>query len=169
MADYATGSIGLGTLQTNNHPITINLLTAIAIPPSAPAGPSAEIDLILRKVSYYSRLNRIISYLNNDIGAALDLEKAAEIACMERTSFSRFFKRVAGITFREFLQRWRIAIAIQLLAASDDSILQIALAIGFNSISAFERTFRKITALSPSVYRRQLLGELLPACPANER
>lgn len=113
---------------------------------------------MLRKLNYYSRLRKVVTYLEGNPGEPITLTQAARIACMERTSFSRLFSRAAGITFRDFLQQWRVAIAQEQISGSDGSLTEIAYASGFESMSAFERTFKKITMLNPSEYRRQLLA-----------
>src|SRR5215510_15463166 len=108
-----------------------------------------EKDLILKRLNYHSRLRRVMIYLTDNATAEITLQIAARVACMEKTSFSRFFSRAVGITFREFLQRWRIAIAVNQILNSDASLTEIAYSAGFASMSAFERTFKKITTLSP--------------------
>jgi AraC-like DNA-binding protein len=130
-----------------------------ALSSPAPAAPWQDKELVLKKLNYYSRLQRIAAYLKLHATDPLSLEQAAKIACMERTSFSRFFSQAVGVTFREFLQQWRIEIAIDLMLKSDVSLTEIAFAAGFESISSFERTFKKLTTLNPSEYRRLLLEQ----------
>lgn len=154
----AVGGVAIHKAEPVNRVTTLSIPTATTIQSLASDRAVAEVELILKRLSYYARLNRILAYLQNDIAAPISLGQAAGMACMERTSFSRFFKRVVGITFREFMQRWRIAIALDQISASDHSITEIAFASGFDSMSAFERTFKKVTALSPSEYRRRLLA-----------
>ena len=120
---------------------------------------SPEKELILRRLAYHSRLRRVVAYLDDHATEPLALDQAARIACMERTSFSRCFRRVCGITFREFVQRWRIAIAVQQMLQSDTSLTEIAYLVGFESLSTFERTFKRVTARRPSEYRKYLLAK----------
>ena len=122
------------------------------------AGRWPDKELILKKLNYYSRLKRVLAHLGEHATEPMALDQAAKIACMERTSFSRLFSRVAGITFREFLQQWRIAIAVEYMVQSDVSLTEIAYLVGFESMSAFERTFKKVTTLNPSEYRKLLLA-----------
>lgn len=116
-----------------------------------------ERELILKKLNYYSRLKRVLAYLEDHATDPITLDQAARIACMERTSFSRFFSQAVGITFRHFLQQWRIELAVELMLKSDASLTEIAHAVGFDSMWAFEQTFKKITKLNPSSYRKHLL------------
>jgi AraC-like DNA-binding protein len=115
--------------------------------------------VILRRLNYYSRLKRLVAYMSMHPKKQISLNLAATVACMGRTAFSRFFKRTVGITFREFVQRWRTGMAVQLMLESDRGLYDVACEVGFHNLSAFERTFKKVTSFTPSEYRRRLLAE----------
>ncbi|HET6841690.1 MAG TPA: helix-turn-helix domain-containing protein [Candidatus Angelobacter sp.] len=117
-----------------------------------------EDPLLLKKISYYSRLNKIKLYIQQP-DQIISLSKAAEIACMEKTAFAKFFKRTIGMTFYAFIQQCRIVTAIRHMMSSDLSIAAIAYNSGFGNISSFGRAFKKITGLTPSEYRRRLLAD----------
>lgn len=119
-------------------------------------GPQHD-PLIVMRLQYYARLRRLVSYIKDHISDPLDLEQAARIACMERTAFSRFFSKSVGITYHDFIQQWRISIAVDEMLRSDASITDLAFAVGFQSVNTFERAFKKITNLTPSEYKKQLL------------
>ncbi len=80
----------------------------------------------------------------------ISLNVAATVACMEKTAFSKFFKRTVGITFREFVQQWRTGMAVQLMLESDRGLYDVACEVGFHNLAAFERTFKKVTSFTPS-------------------
>ena len=67
---------------------------------------------------------------------------------------SRFFKQCTGISFTEYVNRYRIGEACGLLTNTDAAILQIAYDCGFDSLRSFNRNFTKIMAMTPSAYRR---------------
>jgi AraC-like DNA-binding protein len=116
--------------------------------------------VVLRRLNYYSRLRRLVAYMSMHPKKQISLNLAATVACMGRTAFSRFFRRTVGITFREFVQQWRTGMAVQLMLESDRGLDDVACEVGFHSLAAFERTFKKVTSFTPSEYRRRLLAEM---------
>lgn len=62
------------------------------------------------------------------------------------------------MTWRAALRRMRVLRAIELLAASKESITGIALDVGYSSPSAFQAAFRDLTGKSPSEYRAGFNG-----------
>jgi len=93
----------------------------------------------------------------------LTLAKVATVAQMSSSHFCRSFHCTTGLKFREFLGRTRIARVRQLLADPHNAIAESALAVGFQSISQFNRTFHKLVGQSPSEYRATLLARRLAA------
>ncbi|HPG86673.1 MAG TPA: helix-turn-helix transcriptional regulator, partial [Spirochaetales bacterium] len=69
------------------------------------------------------------------------------------SDFSRRFKERAGCPLFEFINRQRVARACALLKSSDLSIIEISEAVGYNSLSFFNRYFLRIVGLSPREYR----------------
>ena len=57
------------------------------------------------------------------------------------------------MTWRAVLRRMRVLGAIELLAASEDSVTGIAYAVGYTSLSAFNVAFRELTGRTPTEYR----------------
>src|SRR5687767_6353142 len=75
---------------------------------------------------YYERLRRVREHALSCPNEPLSLSKAAAIAGLERTAFSKFFHRKVGIRFREWHQDLRVQRAMALLESGDASITQIA-------------------------------------------
>lgn len=113
---------------------------------------------VWRRVEYFSCTRRIIEFLEKDLSAPAGLERLAELACMERTAFSRSFKRKTGMTPHEFVRAYRISHAAEMLRVSDCSVTEAAFGAGFGSLAAFERAFKRVTGALPSVYRADVLG-----------
>lgn len=59
-----------------------------------------------------------------------------------------------NITFTEYLNNYRISQACYLLKNSNQSIGEIAINCGYNSLRTFHRNFRKITEMTPNEYRK---------------
>ena len=75
--------------------------------------------------------------------------------------FSRRFKELSGMRFRDYLRYRKLAFALKRIRDTKDGILQIALDYGFSSNEAFTRAFKKIYGLTPSAYRRSPVPVLL--------
>ena len=82
------------------------------------------------------------------------LEELAVKVGMSRTSFAQQFKRLVGNTPMEYLTEWRMSLAYSKLQLSKDSILAIALDIGYQSEAAFSRAFKKMIGQSPKEIRK---------------
>jgi YesN/AraC family two-component response regulator len=94
-----------------------------------------------------------ISYIDNHFHEKVSLSKVAENCGMEATSFSRAFKNENGSTFREYLLRYRVKKAAELLRHTDAGVLEIACAVGFNDPSQFTRMFKRYFGATPSGFR----------------
>ncbi len=99
-------------------------------------------------------LNKIYEYIFNNFDKKIILSEVAEIANMNPSAFSRFFKRVNRKTFKEYVNEIRIGYACKLLTEHQYNITRICYESGFNNISNFNRQFKKITGRSPSEYLR---------------
>ncbi len=62
-------------------------------------------------------------------------------------------RRLFGLTPSQFIAKTRIAAASRLLRETDQSVADIALACGFYDHSAFTRTFRAMTGVTPTQFR----------------
>ena len=78
----------------------------------------------------------------------------ASFCGLSRFQFSRTFHAVFGITFREYLLRYRILAACERLREGKMPVTEIAYAVGFHDGSYFARMFRRYTGMLPSQYAR---------------
>jgi len=72
--------------------------------------------------------------------------------------FCKMFKKVTGINFTDYLSRVRIEKSKNLLLNPNLRVSEIAFEVGFQSLTHFNRVFKKILGQSPTEYRIQLLG-----------
>jgi len=86
-------------------------------------------------------------------GEALTLAAIAKHANVHSTTASRAFRSVLGISVMEYLTRYRLARAMQRLAETDDSILDIADDCGFGSAARFYEVFKRQTGMTPRHFR----------------
>ena len=88
----------------------------------------------------------------------LSLAQVAKAAGMSTFYFCKMFKKFTGLNFTDYLSRVRIEKAKNLLLNPNLRISEIAYAIGFQSLTHFNRVFKKIVGQSPTRYREQLRG-----------
>lgn len=109
--------------------------------------------------SYNSRrIEKIMTYLNNNFSENITLGDAAKIAGMAEVSFSRFFKFRTGKTFIETLNEVRLGHATRMLIDTTNSINEIAYKCGFNNMSNFNRIFKKKKLNTPKEYRQNYIS-----------
>jgi AraC-like DNA-binding protein len=123
---------------------------------------------VWKRAQYYSCTRKVLEYLEKEeksFDGSLGLREMAAIAGMERTAFSKAFKRKTGITLHEFIHAYRVSQAAMRMEASESSITDIAYTVGFDSLGTFERVFKKITGTTPRHYRLEVLHTSDPEQP----
>lgn len=114
------------------------------------------LEINWRSFDYYPPLDRIKRYTEEHYQEEIPLPCAAEIAGMEATYFSAFFRKKVGIRYTDWLSLLRISHAIRLIASRDQPIADIALAVGFNDLRTFQRAFKRITKMTAREYKEQV-------------
>ena len=105
-------------------------------------------------VPQFSGIMKAMAYMDNHLTDPLKLADLAAVAGISPNYFSTLFKRFCNMSPWEYLCARRTEKAISLiLADSGDTMLEIALACGFNNTANFNKTFRKLTGVTPSTYR----------------
>jgi len=84
----------------------------------------------------------------------LSLTKVAKFAHISANHLSEKFKEVTGINFVDYVAQIRVGKARDLLQNSNLRISEIAFAVGFQSLSQFNRVFKKFTRKSPTQFRK---------------
>src|SRR6266487_3678596 len=83
----------------------------------------------------------------------LSLTKVAKFSSISGNHLSEKFKEVTGINFVDYIARIRVGKARDLLQNPNLRISEIAFAVGFQSLSQFNRVFKKLTRKSPTQFR----------------
>jgi AraC family transcriptional regulator len=102
-----------------------------------------------------SRLKRVLKLIEDRFAEPLTLSELAAQACLSEFHFSRLFRAATGLTPYRYLMRRRVQAAEELLMQWQDSLLGIALRVGFGSQANFIRAFRQFNGITPSLYRAQ--------------
>ncbi|WP_370476360.1 AraC family transcriptional regulator [Tamlana flava] len=92
------------------------------------------------------------AYIFKNFNQDITLNKAAEIAHMNPSAFSRYFKRINQKTFSRYITEIRIGYACKLLLENKYNISAICYDSGFKNISNFNRQFKLIMNCTPSEY-----------------
>ena len=108
------------------------------------------------KALQHPQLGKVITQIHEQPGFAWTVENLAGIASLSRASFAAKFTEYVGETPLNYVAAWRIELAKSLLAKSHQSILHIALEVGYGSEAAFAKAFKRITGLSPGQYRKNI-------------
>jgi len=96
-----------------------------------------------------------ISAMHEEPARRWRLQLLAARAGMSRSSFALRFKQTVGASPMEYLARWRMLLAGDRLANSNDPVSVIALSLGYESESAFSTAFRRVMGCSPRQYSRE--------------
>ena len=102
------------------------------------------------------RLRLIHAFIDENYHRKIELNEMAEICFMTKEAFCRYFKKMTQYTFVEFLNRYRISHSKRYLMAGE-SVSEACYQSGFQSLSYFNRIFKKITQENPSTFRNRYL------------
>jgi AraC-like DNA-binding protein len=119
--------------------------------PSVPATGKKQTVVALPKW----RLMQVLRYIETNIGEPITLANLAATAGMSRMYFARQFRTTTGMRPHDFVLRKRIERAQQLLAATSDALVDIALSVGFKTQAHFTTVFKKVVGSTPNQWRRE--------------
>ena len=92
-------------------------------------------------------------FIHEHADEELSLTEVGKAVNISANHLSEKFKEVAGINFVDYVARIRVGKACDLLQNSNLRISEIAFAVGFQSLSQFNRVFKKLTRKSPTQFR----------------
>jgi AraC-like DNA-binding protein/ligand-binding sensor protein len=112
--------------------------------------------VIQRRNAEPPAITRAKEFINEHQADELSLISVANAANISTFYFCKMFKKATGLHFTEYLSRVRIEKAKNLLLNPNARITEIAYEVGFQSITHFNRVFKRVTGQSPSALREQL-------------
>ena len=107
------------------------------------------------------RIQSVATYVMAHYAHNIALDDIAAHIGMNRSAFCTFFKRNKGMTFSQFVTRYRLETACDLLINSHKLVSEICFAVGFNDLPHFNRVFKKEVGLSPTAYRKTAIETTL--------
>ena len=102
------------------------------------------------------QVKRVTAYMREFLDREIGLEELAGLVGLSQFHFCTAFRLATGVTPHQQLTALRMARARELLAEPGLSIIQVALAVGYQTPSAFTASFRKASRVTPSAFRRAL-------------
>lgn len=100
----------------------------------------------LRSIDQY-----IIGNLSENVGS-LDM---AQHLGLNASYFSRYFKRMTGENFTDYVHKFKMGIAAKMLENTDDMVESVAMKLGYYERSYFSKIFKKYTGVTPSELRNK--------------
>ena len=101
------------------------------------------------------RVLKVKEYILAHINDNLRLEQLSDLVGMTPTAFSRYFKLRTGKSLSEYIVDIRLGHAARSLVDTTDSISEICWSCGFNTLSNFNRLFRKRKGCTPTEFREK--------------
>lgn len=101
-----------------------------------------------------SKIFEIISFINENYMHKLMLTDITDSFFISVSYFTKTFKEATGFTFIEYLNNIRIKHAQYMLRKTDLLVSEVAVKVGFDSVTHFGRVFKNITGVSPLTYRK---------------
>ncbi|TFF35622.1 helix-turn-helix transcriptional regulator [Mucilaginibacter psychrotolerans] len=102
------------------------------------------------------RMGAIYEYIDANYNRKPDVNVVAGKVNLTTAAFCRYFKRQTNITFTDFVNQYRIDIAKNLLM-QDKNITETCYAVGFDSLSYFNKLFNKLVGQNPSEFKKSRL------------
>jgi AraC-like DNA-binding protein len=100
-----------------------------------------------------ARIRKARYFIHEHLGEELSLTRVANFVNISSNYLSEEFKRVTASNFVDYVARTRIEKACEFLSNSNLRISEIAFEVGFQSLSQFNRVFKKLSGKSPTEYR----------------
>jgi len=103
------------------------------------------------------RMGAVYEYIDANYNRKPDVKIVADKVHLTPPAFCRYFKRQTHMTFTDFVNQYRIDMAKNLLM-QDTNITEVCYAVGFESLSYFNKLFNKIVGENPSDFKKKWLA-----------
>ena len=100
------------------------------------------------------RLKRINQFIAEEYPRHIEIAEVAALSHLTNAAFCRYFKRMTHLTFTQYLNRYRVNQAQKMLLL-DHTVSEAGFACGFESLSYFNKTFRRVTGENPLQFKKR--------------
>ncbi len=101
-------------------------------------------------------IRKSIEEIHNNPRKKWKLNDLAKVSGLSRTIYAERFNKLTGTTPIHYLTQWRVEKAKKFLKNESISIDDVALQVGYSAGTSFQKTFKKLTGLTPSAYRKSM-------------
>jgi AraC-like DNA-binding protein len=101
------------------------------------------------------QIGRSLQSMHADLARPWTVAELAAEAGMSRSAYAQRFKQMLGEAPLEYLTRWRMYRACQMLQQTERKLMDVALAVGYDSDAAFHRAFKRVIGVAPGEFRRR--------------
>ena len=100
-------------------------------------------------------IGQALALLHTDPEQQWSLSSLARRAGLSRTRLAERFRHFLGESPMAYLARWRLRLGAELLQSTGDSVMEVAVAVGYGSEAAFNRAFKREFGCPPAQFRRK--------------
>jgi AraC-like DNA-binding protein len=139
-------------MEPERYQAAVSILESFALQ----LGESAHRLLFAHATHEPEAIRNAKSFIQRHLGEQMRLETVAAAVNVSPFHFCKLFKRATGLTFTDFVNRARVDKAKRMLMRPSTRITEVAYDVGFQSLSHFNRSFRRIADESPSEFRNRM-------------
>jgi AraC-like DNA-binding protein len=103
------------------------------------------------------RMGSVYKYIHANYNETPDVNEVAASVHLSTAAFCRYFKKQTKITFTDFVNQYRITQAKTLLL-QDKTVSEVCYEVGFDSLSYFNKLFKKLTGENPSAFKKRCVN-----------
>lgn len=97
-------------------------------------------------------IQKAVNYINNNYNRPITLNEVSNYVYLSSSYLSTLFKTEMNESFKNYLNKLRIEHSKSLLTTTNNSIIDVASAVGFDNQNYFSTVFKKYTNMSPKEY-----------------
>jgi AraC-like DNA-binding protein len=108
------------------------------------------------------RMGAVYEYIAAHFDEKPDVHEVASMVHLTTAAFCRYFKKQTNMTFTDFVNHYRVNQAKSYLL-HDKNVTETCFIVGFESVSYFNRTFKKVVGQGPSEFKKRYHSPLSKA------
>ncbi len=101
-------------------------------------------------------IHDLLDWIDNNLDSRLNIDTVSMRAGYSKWHLQRIFKEHTGYPLAEYIRAQKLQKSVERLAHSDEPILNVAIALGFDSQQSFNRSFKRQFGQAPGAWRRSI-------------
>lgn len=98
----------------------------------------------------------LLTWIDNNLESRLDINTVSRRAGYSKWHLQRIFKAHTGYPIGEYIRAQKLQKSVERLTQSDEPIINVAIALGFESQQSFHRSFKRQYGQAPGAWRRSI-------------